>query len=133
MVLTHLILNGMIQVKGQLGEMAKCIEDPEPRISDLARLFFNELSTKENAIYNNLPDGMFFLRTCFIFIDNDFSTVISHLPTGDHAVEELVFQSTLRFIFDFIQKVFFNLLLTITMMIIDDHVTFIGETSGKHR
>jgi len=57
MVLTHLILNGMIKVKGQLGEMAKCLEDPEPRIADLAKLFFTELSTKDNAIYNNLPDG----------------------------------------------------------------------------
>lgn len=57
MVLTHLILNGMIKVKGQLGEMAKCLEDPEPRIADLAKLFFKELSSKENAIYNNLPDG----------------------------------------------------------------------------
>jgi condensin complex subunit 1 len=68
MVLTHLILNGMIKVKGQLGEMAKCIEDPDQRIADLARLFFSELATKENAIYNNLPDGMnnvFFCRfTC---------------------------------------------------------------------
>ena len=57
MVLTHLILNGMIKVKGQLGEMAKCLEDQEQRIADLAKLFFTELSTKENAIYNNLPDG----------------------------------------------------------------------------
>lgn len=57
MVLTHLILNGMIKVKGQLGEMAKCLEDPEERIADLAKLFFTELSTKDNAIYNNLPDG----------------------------------------------------------------------------
>ena len=57
MVLTHLILNGMIKVKGQLGEMAKCLEDEEPRIADLAKLFFEELSTKDNAIYNNLPDG----------------------------------------------------------------------------
>lgn len=58
MVLTHLILNGMIKVKGQLGEMAKCLEDTEQRIADLAKLFFTELSTKDNAIYNNLPDGM---------------------------------------------------------------------------
>jgi condensin complex subunit 1 len=50
----------MIKVKGQLGEMAKCLEDPEPRIADLAKLFFDELSTKDNAIYNNLPDGSFF-------------------------------------------------------------------------
>ncbi|KAM6503181.1 non-SMC mitotic condensation complex subunit 1 domain containing protein [Amanita muscaria] len=56
MVLTHLILNGMIKVKGQLGEMAKCLEDEEPRIADLAKLFFDELSTKDNAIYNNPPD-----------------------------------------------------------------------------
>lgn len=59
MVLTHLILNGMIKVKGQLGEMAKCLEDEDTRIADLAKLFFTELSTKDNAIYNNLPDGMF--------------------------------------------------------------------------
>ncbi|KAJ3479305.1 hypothetical protein NLI96_g9147 [Meripilus lineatus] len=86
MVLTHLILNGMIKVKGQLGEMAKCLEDPDERIADLAKLFFSELSTKENAIYNNLPD------------------VISHLSVGAHAVDEEVFQSTMRYIFSFIEK-----------------------------
>lgn len=63
MVLTHLILNGMIKVKGQLGEMAKCLEDEEPRIADLAKLFFTDLSTKDNAIYNNLPDGQWWLPT----------------------------------------------------------------------
>lgn len=61
MVLTHLILNGMIKVKGQLGEMAKCLEDADERIADLAKLFFSELATKDNAIYNNLPDGTFLL------------------------------------------------------------------------
>lgn len=86
MVLTHLILNGMIKVKGQLGEMAKCLEDEDPRISDLAKLFFTELSTKDNAIYNNLPD------------------VISHLSTGEHGVSEEIFQSTMRYIFSFIEK-----------------------------
>ncbi|KAK2461131.1 hypothetical protein APHAL10511_006658 [Amanita phalloides] len=86
MVLTHLILNGMVKVKGQLGEMAKCLEDEEPRIADLAKLFFEELSTKDNAIYNNLPD------------------IISHLSTGEHAVDEETFQSTLRYIFKFIEK-----------------------------
>ncbi|BEJ11951.1 hypothetical protein CspHIS471_0204110 [Cutaneotrichosporon sp. HIS471] len=86
MVLTHLILNGMIKVKGQLGEMAKCLEDPDPRISDLAKLFFTELSTKDNALYNNLQD------------------VISHLSIGAHAVDEATFASTMRFIFRFIEK-----------------------------
>lgn len=86
MVLTHLILNGMIKVKGQLGEMAKCLEDGEPRVSDLAKLFFSELATKENAVYNNLPD------------------IISHLSSGEHAVDEEVFANTMRFIFTFIDK-----------------------------
>ncbi|KDN42856.1 hypothetical protein K437DRAFT_275042 [Tilletiaria anomala UBC 951] len=86
MVLTHLILNGMIKVKGQLGEMAKCLEDEEPRVSDLAKLFFSELSTKENAVYNNLPD------------------IISHLSVGKHAVDEDTFGRTMKFIFTFIDK-----------------------------
>ncbi|KAN0127117.1 non-SMC mitotic condensation complex subunit 1 domain containing protein [Lactarius tabidus] len=86
MVLTHLILNGMIKVKGQLGEMAKCLEDDEPRIADLAKLFFTDLSTKDNAIYNNLPD------------------VISHLSVGEHAMDEEGFQRTMRYIFTFIEK-----------------------------
>lgn len=86
MVLTHLILNGMIKVKGQLGEMAKCLEDDEPRVSDLAKLFFSELAQKENAVYNNLPD------------------IISHLSSGEHAVDEATFANTMRFIFTFIDK-----------------------------
>jgi len=56
MVLTHLILNGMVKVKGQLSEMAKCLEDPDARIADLSKLFFTELASKENALYNNMPD-----------------------------------------------------------------------------
>ena len=87
MVLTHLILNGMIKVKGQLGEMAKCLEDSDRRISDLAKMFFTELSTKDNALYNNLQD------------------VISHLSIGGHAVDEETFERTMRFIFTFIEKV----------------------------
>ena len=46
MVLTHLILNDMVKVKGQISEMATCLEDKEQRIADLAKLFFLELSKK---------------------------------------------------------------------------------------
>ena len=45
-VLTHLILNDMIKVKGQISAMALCLEDPEQKIADLAKLFFHELSKK---------------------------------------------------------------------------------------
>jgi hypothetical protein len=38
MVLTHLILNDMVKVKGQVGEIAVCLNDPEPRVADLTRM-----------------------------------------------------------------------------------------------
>ncbi len=112
MVLTHLILNGMIKVKGQLGEMAKCLEDKEPRVADLAKLFFTDLSTKDNAIYNNLPDGAFCSLSFFFGGGHPvFSnwihwarTVISHLSVGEHAIDEEGFQRTMRYIFTFIEK-----------------------------
>jgi condensin complex subunit 1 len=87
MVLTFLILNGMIKVKGQISEMAKCIEDPDKRISDLAKLFFTELAAKDNAVYNNLPD----------VISN-----LSHHATG---VDEAKFKIIMKFLLDFIKKV----------------------------
>lgn len=45
-VLTHLILNDMVKVKGQISELALSLEDSERGIADLARLFFLELSKK---------------------------------------------------------------------------------------
>jgi condensin complex subunit 1 len=103
MVLTHLILNGMIKVKGQLGEMAKCLEDSDERIADLAKLFFTELATKDNAIYNNLPDGESSNWCTGLHLNS--GAVISHLSVGAHAVDEEAFQSTMRYIFKFIEKV----------------------------
>lgn len=87
MVLTHLILNGMIKVKGQLGEMAKCLADEDKRISDLAHMFFTELSKKDKAIYNNLPD------------------IISHLSSGSNPLDEATFNECMKFIFTFVDKV----------------------------
>lgn len=84
MVLTHLILNGMVKVKGQISEMAKCLEDQDQRISDLAKLFFTELASKDNAIYNNLPD------------------IISSLTNSQpNRLEEESFRKIMKFIFGF--------------------------------
>ncbi|KAJ3344065.1 Condensin complex subunit [Gonapodya sp. JEL0774] len=86
MVLTHLIINGMIKVKGQISEMAKCLEDSDTRIADLARLFFTELAAKDNAIYNNLPD------------------IISNLSHPANGVDEDKFKSILKYLLEFIDK-----------------------------
>ncbi|KAK8460996.1 hypothetical protein SEVIR_2G431300v4 [Setaria viridis] len=57
LVISHLILNDMMKVKGYINEMAVRIEDENERISSLAKLFFHELSKKgSNPIYNLLPD-----------------------------------------------------------------------------
>lgn len=39
-----------MQVKGHIAKMAVCIEDSDPRISALARLFFEELSHKVTKV-----------------------------------------------------------------------------------
>ena len=46
MVLTHLILNDMVKVKGQISELASCVVDHDSRIANLSKLFFSELSKK---------------------------------------------------------------------------------------
>ena len=70
MTLTFLILAGQVKVKGQLGEMAKCLEDEDKRIADLSRMFFTELATKDNAVYNHFVD-MFSLLTAEKELEED--------------------------------------------------------------
>ncbi len=86
MTLTFLILAGQVKVKGQLGEMAKCLEDSDKKIADMARMFFTELSTKDNAVYNQFVD-MF--------------SVLS----ADSALDEDAFKRIIKFLAGFIEKV----------------------------
>ena len=46
MVLSHLILNDMMKVKGHIARLALCLQDADPRIAGLAQVFFHELSRK---------------------------------------------------------------------------------------
>ncbi|KAK4642279.1 condensin complex non-SMC subunit Cnd1 [Podospora bellae-mahoneyi] len=85
MTLTFLILAGQVKVKGQLGEMAKCLEDEDKRIADLARMFFTELSTKDNAVYNHFVD-MF------------------SLLSADQRIDEESFRRIVRFLLGFVEK-----------------------------
>jgi len=85
MTLTFLILAGQVKVKGQLGEMAKCLEDSDKGIADLAKMFFTELATKDNAVYNH-------------FID------VFSLLTSDKQVEEESMKRIVKFLTSFIEK-----------------------------
>lgn len=86
MTLTFLILAGQVKVKGQLGEMAKCLEDSDKRIADLSRMFFTELATKDNAVYNQYID-MF------------------SLLGADTELHEDAFKRIIKFLSSFIEKV----------------------------
>jgi condensin complex subunit 1 len=85
MVLTHLILNDMVKVKGQVCEIAMCLQDDDPRIRDMSRLLFHELSKRSNnPVYNLLPD------------------IISQLSQQSLKKEE--FRSIMSFLLAFIKK-----------------------------
>lgn len=84
-VLSRLILSDMLKVKGQISELAKMLVDDNENLSSLAKLFFNELKKKENAIYNVLPD------------------IISNLSGGEEMVEHK-FQEIMKFLFSLIEK-----------------------------
>lgn len=85
MVLTHLILNDMVKVKGQVCEIAMCLKDEDPRIRDMSRLLFHELSKRSNnPIYNLLPD------------------IISQLSQQSLPKDE--FRSIMSFLLGFIKK-----------------------------
>ena len=57
MVLTHLILNDMIKVKGQVSHVVMCLNDKCEQVRDLANLFFNKLAERSNnPVYNLLGD-----------------------------------------------------------------------------
>jgi condensin complex subunit 1 len=86
MTLTFLILAGQVKVKGQLGEMAKCLEDSDRKIADMARMFFTELSTKDNAVYNQFVDM--------------FSVLSADSGLGEDAFKRIV-----KFLAGFIEKV----------------------------
>ncbi|PPJ59415.1 hypothetical protein CBER1_02385 [Cercospora berteroae] len=85
MTLTFLILAGQVKVKGQLGEMAKCVEDSDQSIREMSRMFFSELAGKDNAIYNHFVD-MF------------------SLLSADEELEEERFRRIIKFLAGFIEK-----------------------------
>ncbi|KAM0717924.1 hypothetical protein Q7P37_006256 [Cladosporium fusiforme] len=81
MTLTFLILAGQVKVKGQLGEMAKCVEDDDDKIREMSRMFFAELAGKDNAVYNHFVD-MFSLLSSDEGLDEDrFKRIIKFLAS----------------------------------------------------
>lgn len=85
-VLSFLILNDMIKVKGQISDLAVCLTDKDEDIAGITKEFFFDLGKKGNAIYNVLPD------------------IISHLSDPEHGTDEESFRTILRFLFSIVDK-----------------------------
>lgn len=85
LTLTFLILAGQVKVKGQLGEMAKCVVSPDSRLREQSRMFFAELAGKDNAVYNHFVD-MF------------------SLLSADEDLEEDAFRQVIKFLAAFVEK-----------------------------
>jgi len=94
MVLTHLILNDMIKVKGQVSNIVCCLCDPVDAIKDLATLFFMRLSERSNnPVYNLLGDIIASLSSS----TNEESADATAMTTEK-------FQTIMRFLLSFVKK-----------------------------
>ena len=98
MVITHLVLNDMIKVKGQVSQVAHSLNDPNESIAELAKLFFIKLAERSNnPVYNLLGD-----------IISNFSQDQGDASGGAGAtlpqLSKEQFQTTMHFLLSFVQK-----------------------------
>ena len=114
MVLTHLILNDMIKVKGQVSAVVMCLNDSSDKVCSLARLFFTELSKRSNnPVYNLLGDIISSLsrdKAPDTGISNSTAEVVQVAVVSDSNSREhreltvAEFHSTMQFLLSFVTK-----------------------------
>ena len=56
--LLRLTLNDMLLVKSYVAQVVHCLNDENETVSELAKLFFTSLATRDQRLYNALPDIM---------------------------------------------------------------------------
>ncbi len=58
-VISHLVLNDMLKLKGEIVDICMLLESEDKKLKDLINLFFYELNQKgNNAIYNIIPKAL---------------------------------------------------------------------------
>lgn len=105
MVVTHLVLNDMIKVKGQVSHVAMSLCDPAEPVAELAKLFFIKLSERSNnPVYNLLGDIIgTFSRDCS---DGDsMDSIVNSTVSGSGlALTTKQFRSIMHFLLSFVHK-----------------------------
>ena len=120
MVVTHLVLNDMIKVKGQVSHVANSLNDDCEHIRELAKLFFVKLSERSNnPVYNLLGDIISIFSQDTTTTSSSPSSSSSSSSSGDdqdnttasvhsnsisiHLSREQ-FETTMHFLLSFVQK-----------------------------
>ncbi|XP_065218863.1 condensin complex subunit 1 [Planococcus citri] len=85
-IISHLITNEMIKVRGQMSDVALCLVDSDRAVKNLAIKLFYEISVKGNTLYNVMAD------------------IISRLSHPDHRPNEQTFQIILKVLMKLITK-----------------------------
>ena len=115
MVITHLVLNDMIKVKGQVAHVAHSLNDSNESIAELAKLFFIKLSERSNnPVYNLLGDIISIFSQdqsgAQKAAEEENVVTASVLSATASAGQELPalskeqFQNTMHFLLSFVQK-----------------------------
>jgi len=100
MVVTHLVLNDMIKVKGQVSHVANSLNDHSEHIRELAKLFFIKLSERSNnPVYNLLGD----IISIFSQDLSEDSGAAADDTMRIHLTKEQ-FETTMHFLLSFVQK-----------------------------
>ncbi|DAZ98997.1 TPA: hypothetical protein N0F65_011252, partial [Lagenidium giganteum] len=101
-VLSHLVLNDMIKVKGQISDITISLVDEDANVRELASAFFIELSKRGgNQIYNLLPDIISRLSTSTLVSSELFEHIMKFLAqfiTKDKHVESITDKLCQRFL-----------------------------------
>eukprot|EP00923_Selenidium_pygospionis_P041695 GHVN01072363.1.p1 GENE.GHVN01072363.1~~GHVN01072363.1.p1 ORF type:complete len:1059 (-),score=100.82 GHVN01072363.1:2140-5316(-) len=82
LVVSRLVLNDFVKLRGRLASISLCLVDSDQRVQDTTIKLFHEIAKKKDAIYNCLVEVL---------------SEISHAPFD-------AFQEIARFLFSFIQK-----------------------------
>ena len=101
LVLSHLVLNDMVKVKGHAAALAARVVDPDPRTAALAALFFHELAARAHKgahpVYNLVPDVLSSLAADASISQPNFQTIMRSLLAhvgkekhGDGLVDKLL-------------------------------------------
>eukprot|EP01041_Mallomonas_annulata_P008396 gene8396-17310_t len=107
MVLTHLILNDMVKVKGQVSQVVLCLVDTSEAIRGLAALFFTELSKRtNNPVYNLLGDiiGSLSGQSDTSTATSNSNDVMSTAAAPVRILSKVEFQLAMTFLLKFVTK-----------------------------